>query len=1240
MEENENKRVKTDREVDISHDEQFITKPFKKTERCSLCKQFLDSVSFYGGHPNYSNEEYVVLTDEKLNIYTGTETNINDDDVPTQKITYFSVYDKNGHLCPFDTGLIEGNIHLYFSGYVKPVFDDDSNPDNGVPAKDLGPIDEWFLSGYDGGEKILIGFTTAFAHYYLMDPSMEYQPIYEQMKDKTRLVKLVVEYLLDHAYDNPVLEDLIEHLEACGEVKDVADKLVQHAQFICDQVASIDCVEEEEQPLYTLPCIRTLIEMARVSFKKHKKIKPFKVSRKKKSNIMTKAVTTKLVKDVFECFFPEQIESKDLAVKKMRCGVCEACQSPDCGKCSNCLNMRKFGGLGKSKQACKLRRCMYMAIKEAELSDNEEESDLKSKKKKETAYVSKKTINKVKWLEESSTKYKTYQCYSSAQIGNFIVKTGEYVMLKPESDEHPLYIAKIIYMYDKFPQKYVFHAHLFCRGIDSILGETANPRELFVVDDCEELLLGSIVRKAKVEYRKIPPNWFELGGELNLGEEEEDDGETFFFTKRLESNRFVDLDFNPEEIDDLTCYSCRRKELNIKSNTPVLKHDCVYWRNEEYKVGSGVFLEPSVYKFEVETLIQENDKENRVNEAIYPEYYRKRSDNVKGSNNDTPNPFVIGLIESIDGQSKDVRIKVKVFFRPEHTFRSLSSTISKDLCHLYYSEEVITVSFESVMGKCYLSYGYQHEDSSEWAERGPFRFYFTEAYDPKTREFGNVPTCVKAIGTQGIGKGKGSGKGKKSTKAESFHEWAPDWQTPPKPLRCMDVFAGCGGLSEGLKQSGIVESKWAIEVEPAAANAFKLNNPYCKVFTEDCNQLLKSIINDEGPDIGLPSKGDVEMLVGGPPCQGFSGMNRFNSRNYSSFKNSLVVSYLSYCEYYRPKYFILENVRNFVTFKKSMVLKLTLRCLLAMGYQVTFGVLQAGQYGIPQTRRRLIIMAAAPGYVLPKFPEPQHVFSRKGTHLAFVVDGFNYSNECLWTESAPYRTITVRDALCDLPPIPNGSQIQEVPYDTDPLTHFQRKIRGNSSNTSAFLRDHICKEMSQLVAARISQIPTYPGADWRDLPNIKLRLPDGNVTQELKYTHWTKKQSSGEKAKGVCSCVETGVCDPADKQCNTLIPWCLPHTGDRHNHWAGLYGRLEWDGYFGTTITNPEPMGKQGRVLHPEQHRVVGVRECARSQGFPDKFKFCGSIMDKYRQVGNAVPPPLGCALGREFVKALTKKSE
>ncbi|KFO14060.1 DNA (cytosine-5)-methyltransferase 1, partial [Balearica regulorum gibbericeps] len=191
-------------------------------------------------------------------------------------------------------------------------------------------------------------------------------------------------------------------------------------------------------------------------------------------------------------------------------------------------------------------------------------------------------------------------------------------------------------------------------------------------------------------------------------------------------------------------------------------------------------------------------------------------------------------------------------------------------------------------------------------------------------------------------------------------------------LRTLDVFSGCGGLSEGFHQAGVSETLWAIEMWEPAAQAFRLNNPSTTVFTEDCNK--------------LPQKGDVEMLCGGPPCQGFSGMNRFNSRTYSKFKNSLVVSFLSYCDYYRPRFFLLENVRNFVSFKRSMVLKLTLRCLVRMGYQCTFGVLQAGQYGVAQTRRRAIVLAAAPGEKLPMFPEPLHVFAPRACQLSVVVD--------------------------------------------------------------------------------------------------------------------------------------------------------------------------------------------------------------------------------------------------------------
>ena len=102
---------------------------------------------------------------------------------------------------------------------------------------------------------------------------------------------------------------------------------------------------------------------------------------------------------------------------------------------------------------------------------------------------------------------------------------------------------------------------------------------------------------------------------------------------------------------------------------------------------------------------------------------------------------------------------------------------------------------------------------------------------------------------------------------------------------------------------------------------------------------------------------------------------------------------------------------------------------------------------------------------------------------------------------------------------------------------------------------------------------------WRDLDVIlthgqKVSL---NFLFVRIYSHPDKRngKSSSGNLRGVCSCVAGKACDPTDRQFNTLIPWCLPHTGNRHNHWAGLYGRLQWDGFFSTTVTNPEPMGKQ-----------------------------------------------------------------
>nr|CAH7742222.1 unnamed protein product [Callosobruchus chinensis] len=1243
IEENPAKKLKPADFVEKLNNNLVTTKTLP--ERCDRCKQYSDQILYYNGHLNDSSEEYVALTHEKLSLFTGKEEVIDElDEIPTHKITHFSVYDEKGHLVPFDAGLVECNVPLYFSGFVKPVYEEDCSVNNGIAAHDCGPINEWWSAGFDGGEKLPIGLTTEYAQYYLMEPSPEYQPIFKNIKQKMMLAKIVVEFLLDKAWESPSLEDLIQHIASFGEYENIEDILLTNAQFICDQVYNIDLASEEardedDKPLITVPCIRSLVKMAGVTFRKNKKMRNNgKKEIKYKAPKWTKAVTTKLVRDVFEHFFTGQLDKRDITdenkgPKRRRCGICEACQSPDCGECRNCKDMLKFGGSGRSKQACKNKRCPSMAIQDAEMSDNEDEDDLKIKPAKDNrTHCSKRIIHNVVFSDKSDSTYKGRQCYSTAVVGDLTVKTGDFVMLKSENPKDPPCIAKVVHMFDNLPQKYMFHGHLFCRGSDTILGETSDPRELFLVDDCDDLPLGSIIQKAQVECRKRPENWSEIGGDFSLPESLEDDGKTFFYTQRMEENRFLDIDFE-NEIQENECSSCRRKTEQKTFNNIVFKDNVAKWKNDVYKSGSGVFLSPETYTFEHFGPDQEKeDTEKYVNEDVYPEYYRKtrKTDFIKGSNMDTADPFVIGIIEDIFSHRDEVKIKVRIFCRPENTIKTMLS-YSKDLNYLYYTEEVKSVSFDNVQGKCYVAYGELFESPSEWSQQGPYRYYFTESYNLKTRKFESVPDVAKKIGCMGKGKKGQIVKGR----SKASYEPPPEWEKV-EPLRCMDIFAGCGGLSEGLHQAGIADTKWAIEKEIPAANAFRLNYPECKVFTNDCNELMRKLLSGQGKEIGLPEKGDVELLVGGPPCQGFSGMNRFNAGAYSLFKNSLVVSFLSYCEYLRPKYVVLENVRNFVSFKRSMVLKLTLRCLIAIGYQVTFGIVQAGHYGVPQTRRRFILMAAAPGYQLPKYPEPLHVFNKRGCQLSFAVEGIRYFSGCEWTESAPYRTINVRDAMSDLPAISNGGNRGEMPYVDGANSHFQRMLR--EQDDMAVLRDHVCKEMSPLVAARIEHIPTFPGADWRALPNIEVGLRDGTTTRKLRYLYLTKKQKKGEKLRGVCQCATGKSCSQIDKQSaahNSLIPWCLPHTADRHNQWAGLYGRLEWDGFFGTTVTNPEPMGKQGRVLHPEQNRVVSVRECARSQGFPDKFKFFGTILDKHRQVGNAVPPPLGKALGIEIKRAL-----
>jgi DNA (cytosine-5)-methyltransferase 1 len=153
--------------------------------------------------------------------------------------------------------------------------------------------------------------------------------------------------------------------------------------------------------------------------------------------------------------------------------------------------------------------------------------------------------------------------------------------------------------------------------------------------------------------------------------------------------------------------------------------------------------------------------------------------------------------------------------------------------------------------------------------------------------------------------------------------------------------------------------------------------------------------------------------------------------------------------------------------------------------------------------------------------------------------------------------------MSDLPDISNGTKQEEISYEGDPQSNFQLWMRGSDSEPSSILRDHNCKDMAPLVEARIAFIPSKPGSDWRDLPNTEIRLKNGVMTVKLRYTHEEKNRRSLNGAI-VCNC-----------------------------------------------------------VLHPEQRYVVSVRECARSQGYPDSYHVFGNITDKHRQVntGNRFSP-------------------
>jgi len=565
-------------------------------------------------------------------------------------------------------------------------------------------------------------------------------------------------------------------------------------------------------------------------------------------------------------------------------------------------------------------------------------------------------------------------------------------------------------------------------------------------------------------------------------------------------------------------------------------------------------------------------------------------------------------IVRVDSTTKAGKVRVTRLLRPEEIDRELRHTVSTR--EVFMSDMTEEIDASSFIRKCWVGPActdVTHEDV----------FFCTRKYT-------------------GVKKGKPAFEVTTLPKVD-LRELPEECRLPEelpvhRKLHTMDIFAGCGGLTEGMHQAGACITDWAIEYEKPAADAFKKNFPDAHVFNENCNAVLyKAMVKaglvedchapEENREAAskftdqqieaLPLPGQVNFICGGPPCQGYSGMNRFNKGNWSMIQSSMIISFLSFCDFYRPEYFLLENVRAFVAHNKTRTFRMTVRALLEMGYQVRFGVLNAGNFGVAQSRKRTFIWASLPGESLPDWPRVSHAF--KSPQLVI-----NLPNDVQYCAvpveaqggGAPLRSVTVKDTIGDLPAILNGADKEVMAYTNDPDTDFQREIRNGASK----LVDHISKEMNEVNLNRCVNIPKgVPGADWRHL---------------YAYVNAAKNDEEKEKRNQFKGKTMSG----------TLVPWCLPNTMDKHNGWRGLFGRLDWEGHFPTSVTDPQPMGKVGQVFHPVQDRIVSVRECARSQGFPDTFMLSGTVHNKHRQVGNAVPVPLARALGRMLNKARQEK--
>jgi DNA (cytosine-5)-methyltransferase 1 len=307
-----------------------------------------------------------------------------------------------------------------------------------------------------------------------------------------------------------------------------------------------------------------------------------------------------------------------------------------------------------------------------------------------------------------------------------------------------------------------------------------------------------------------------------------------------------------------------------------------------------------------------------------------------------------------------------------------------------------------------------------------------------------------------------------------------------KKFKVIDLFAGVGGLSYGFAHDEDFEIVAANEILTPMATAYSLNHPSVKMYNKDIKDFS---LSDLSKDLGL-QKGDVDIIVGGPPCQAYSTVGK---RLIDDPRGKLFQEYYRILSELRPKLFVFENVKGLLSMCKGELIKTIISLFESVGYSVNIRLLNAADYGTPQIRERVIIVGTLLGGKY-NYPRPTHYNPETGK-----VPGLK-----------PY--VTLGEALGDLPAIDNGGSVSL--YDSMPQNEYQKLMRQNASGV---LMDHNVSRNGEHLVRLMEALPD--GGSPADVPE-ELR-PNSGFANCYCRLWWDKPSTTITRNLG---CVSSSRC--------------------------------------------------------------------------------------------------------------------